>query len=263
MPVVLISSLMTRDPIAVRDDAPVETAGALMLRRHFRHLPVIDADGRVVGLADDAAVFARGEWVRGQWFVHDHRDRGLRVSDVARAAPIVLRADDPLSAAVEPMVRTGEDAAVIVDHDRRPIGILTAHDVVKASPSLLPRELDTRTLGRSAVLTVSRQQPVGAALDTMRAHVVRHLVVVDGERPWAVVSWRELQELDAEQRRSAKLTTLRPAAVETVPDGASLREVAERMVVQKVGCLPIVDVTGRLVGIVSRSDLLSLILERA
>jgi CBS domain-containing protein len=253
----VVERLMTRDPVLVHDDAPIETAGALMLRRHFRHLPVVNRDGRLVGLVDDAAVFARGEWVSGKWRMHDRRDGGLRVADVLRPAPIVLRPGMSAAEALRPMVELGEDAAVIIDGERRPMGIFTAHDAVRSATSVLPPGLDTEDIGRHDVLTVETVQPVGAALDTMRAHSVRHLVVLGKDhRPWAVISWRELVELDADQRRTALLSSLRPGAVETVLKGASLQDVAEQMVVQKVGSLPVVDDHGRLVGLVSRSDLM-------
>ncbi|MEZ4239305.1 MAG: CBS domain-containing protein [Myxococcota bacterium] len=51
-------------------------------------------------------------------------------------------------------------------------------------------------------------------------------------------------------------------AVETVPAGAPLVEVADRMVAQKVGALPVVDRDGALVGVVSRADLMAQIAAR-
>jgi CBS domain-containing protein len=52
---------MNADPIAALHDAPLETAAALLVQHRYRHLPTVDAEGRLVGLADDARVFARGE----------------------------------------------------------------------------------------------------------------------------------------------------------------------------------------------------------
>lgn len=247
---------MTPDPVCALDLAPLATCATLMIRHHFRHLPVIGRDGRLLGLADDAGVFARGELREGAWYVHDDRDARLVVADVDFAAPIVVHATDPVSVALVPMIGTGEDCAVVVDGERRPIGVLTAHDAVRHAPSVLPAALDARALGSDPVLIARLDQPVSTALDTLRAHGRRHLVVVDRDRPVAVVSWRDLVEQGWDRRPTTPLAeAVSKGAVETVPVYAPLAQVAERMVVQKVGCLPVVDGAGRLVGIVSRTDL--------
>jgi CBS domain-containing protein len=158
------------------------------------------------------------------------------------------------------MIETGRDVAIAIGPGRAPVGILTAHDVVRVAPGLLPPGLDTRALATVPPITVHRHQGAGAALDTMRAHHLRHLVVVDGPEPWAVISWQDLVELGAAARRSLPLDGLGWPAVETVPVGSSLDDIAERMVAQKVGCLPVVDSRGHLTGIVTRSDVLTLLI---
>lgn len=252
----LVADWMTPDPVCVLDLAPLSTAATLMIRHRFRHLPVIARDGRLLGLADDASVFGRGELREGRWFVHDDRDASLVVADVDFAAPIVIRPGDPVTAALAPMVEAGEDCAVVVDDQRRPVGVLTAHDAVRHAPTVLPAGLDTAHLASSPVLTARLDQPVASALDTLRAHGRRHLVVLDRDRPVAVISWRDLVEQGWDRRPTLPLSEAVDAgAVEAVGVGAPLQEVAERMVLQKVGCLPVIDGAGRLAGLVSRTDL--------
>jgi CBS domain-containing protein len=44
-----VSQVMTRDPVTVKPDHPLEGCMAMMASRGFRHLPVLDA-GKVVGV---------------------------------------------------------------------------------------------------------------------------------------------------------------------------------------------------------------------
>lgn len=46
----LVSEVMTYPVQTVRDDAGFESALRIMMRRHYRHLPVIDAQGRPIGM---------------------------------------------------------------------------------------------------------------------------------------------------------------------------------------------------------------------
>jgi CBS domain-containing protein len=45
-----VGDVMTSDPVCVRAYTSVEDAANLLLRRRLRRLPVVDADGRLLGL---------------------------------------------------------------------------------------------------------------------------------------------------------------------------------------------------------------------
>lgn len=52
-----VSAIMTRSPMVTRDTTSATEALQLMVQRHFRHLPVCNEDGNVVGLLDITKVF--------------------------------------------------------------------------------------------------------------------------------------------------------------------------------------------------------------
>ncbi|KAH9964470.1 CBS-domain-containing protein [Russula dissimulans] len=52
-----VSQVMTRNPMVTRDTTSATEALQLMVERHFRHLPVCNEDGNVVGLLDITRVF--------------------------------------------------------------------------------------------------------------------------------------------------------------------------------------------------------------
>ncbi|CCM02186.1 uncharacterized protein FIBRA_04265 [Fibroporia radiculosa] len=52
-----VSTIMTRSPMVTRDTTSATEALQLMVQRHFRHLPVCNEEGNVVGLLDITKVF--------------------------------------------------------------------------------------------------------------------------------------------------------------------------------------------------------------
>ncbi|OCH96578.1 CBS-domain-containing protein [Obba rivulosa] len=52
-----VSTIMTRNPMVTRDTTSATEALQLMVQRHFRHLPVCNEEGNVVGLLDITKVF--------------------------------------------------------------------------------------------------------------------------------------------------------------------------------------------------------------
>lgn len=47
---VKLKDVMTRDPIAIKESEPARRALETMLHFGFRHLPVVDSEGRLVGI---------------------------------------------------------------------------------------------------------------------------------------------------------------------------------------------------------------------
>ncbi|HXS46739.1 MAG TPA: CBS domain-containing protein [Solirubrobacterales bacterium] len=53
-----VSELMTPDPVVVNDYASVETVARRIADEHHNHLPVVDSDGRLVGMVTRADALA-------------------------------------------------------------------------------------------------------------------------------------------------------------------------------------------------------------
>ncbi|MCL1889627.1 MAG: CBS and ACT domain-containing protein [Desulfovibrionaceae bacterium] len=52
-----VKDIMTKNPLSVRGDDPVEQAAVLMLDRHIGGLPVVDEANRVIGIITDSDIF--------------------------------------------------------------------------------------------------------------------------------------------------------------------------------------------------------------
>jgi CBS domain-containing membrane protein len=125
-----VADLMTPQPVAITVDADIVTAHDLMAQWHIRHLPVIDAQGRVIGLVSHRDLAACSLFA----------DRGLpggltRLEDVT-VASVMSR---PV-ATVAPDSDVGDAARVMLEHkygclpvvsDGQLVGILTEADFVR------------------------------------------------------------------------------------------------------------------------------------
>lgn len=251
-----IRTYMTLDPHLVTEGEPLETAAWLMLRNHVRHLPVVGEASTLVGIVEDAFVFGKGRMVGTAWEPYDRRDKLAVVADVMRPSPLTSKPDAELIDVLRRLASSREEAVIVIDAKRRPIGIFTLHDAMRGAQTMIPQGLVASDVAVSSVIGVSREQTVGTALDTMRAHRVRHLVVMRGPRPHAVVSMRNLIEVGAAQRPTLPLRALELGMPETIGPTAPLHRAVDRMVDQKIGCLPIVGRDGTLSGLLTRTDLM-------
>jgi len=112
------------------------------------------------------------------------------------------------------------------------------------------------------VVVVSPSVSVAAAGQMMARLGIRHLPVVDGGRLVGVLSDRDL--LRHHGAAAAQLTcgeAMTPAPLTGRPDD-SVGRVAELMLTHKIDSVPVVDAAGRLIGLVTSSDLLALLVER-
>lgn len=121
-------------------------------------------------------------------------------------------------------------------------------------------------------LVVSPDQPLADALRLTRARRIRHLPVVDGGVLVGIVSDRDvrlampspLTEPDAERVAFLDRTPVRAVMQgEPVTIGPydTVEDAAKEMRRRRIGAIPVVDAEGRLVGILSESDVLDAFVE--
>ncbi|GIX49695.1 MAG: hypothetical protein KatS3mg131_3906 [Candidatus Tectimicrobiota bacterium] len=123
-------------------------------------------------------------------------------------------------------------------------------------------ELPVREAMTTAVVSVSPDTPLAAALELLLQHPFTALPVVDAQRR-VVGMLREADLVQAEAVRAAPERTPVAAVMQrevltTTPE-TSIREVAHRMLHSDVRQLPVVDAAGTLQGIISRIDLLRVV----
>ena len=102
------------------------------------------------------------------------------------------------------------------------------------------------------VVSIAAETTVAEARERFRTNEIDHLVVVDGKRVAGVVAGKDILGV----RDDKTIADVMRHEVVTIDPEATLRRAAGVMRGRDVGCLPVVD-DGRLVGIVTTSDLLT------
>jgi len=142
-----VRDVMTKTPMTIDPEAPVETAVAVMRERAMRHLPVVDGDGRLIGIVTDrdlrSAMFGSalaehlpaGQGGRLRSLTAALND--VRVSHVMTWRVVTIGPQAPVAQAAAIMANVRVGSLPVVE-DGRLVGIVTEHDVLKALAETLP-----------------------------------------------------------------------------------------------------------------------------
>ena len=108
------------------------------------------------------------------------------------------------------------------------------------------------------IRTLNENDGAEDAYRLMEEMFIRHIPIVDAEGALVgLVTQRDLLAWEHRKRDDAPLREIMRTAVETVAPDQTLRSVAETMIFNKYGCMPVVE-DGRLAGIITETDFLKL-----
>jgi CBS domain-containing protein len=140
--------VMTNPVITVRPHVPARAAAALLVSHGFTAAPVVDAEGRVRGIATEADLM-RGRI--GPDGLIAGPDLEPVVADVMSAAPPGVSPDTDLADVVTEMLETGTRSVPIIDRGHL-VGIVTRRDVLRvvANRDLTSEDVLHRRQGRAA-----------------------------------------------------------------------------------------------------------------
>jgi len=136
-----VKSLMTGSPIAIDADTSALAGLDLMIEHGFRHLPVTNADRRVVGvvsLEDLRAAFPIPVSLRRPPSAEQRAElRDLPIAEVMSYAPQTVTAEVALEDAVRQLAEQRIGCLPVVDGDGRLEGIFTESDALQALATVL------------------------------------------------------------------------------------------------------------------------------
>jgi CBS domain-containing protein len=194
----LVHELMTPSPVTVPPATPVKRALGLLDSHAITSMPVVDADGRVVGVVSEADLLREA-------VAHDPRAHMMpsgepppeppgTVEDVMSRHPLTVTADTDIADAVELLTSSAVKSVPVVDDRGRTVGMLSRHDVVHVlarTDERIEAELDElfRELGVTWSVTVDegRATVEGVAGAQARALAETAAATVAGVRSVHVV----------------------------------------------------------------------------
>lgn len=166
---------MTWPVISIEPDAPVQTAIVRMLKHRISALPVVEADGGLVGIVSEGDLLRRAEIGterrRSHWlefllgpgrladeYTHTH---GRKVREVMTTDPEVVDEATPLGEIVALMERRRIKRVPVV-RDGKLVGIVSRANLIQALASLVPAASESAAddaAVRQKLLAEMDQQP--------------------------------------------------------------------------------------------------------
>jgi CBS domain-containing protein len=126
-----VATLTPAEPICLPEAATVQEAVAAMLARHQAGVLVVDEGGRLAGIFTERDVLTR---VVGR----ELAPRRTALREVMTPNPEALTPEDRVAYAVYCMSVAGYRTVPLVEADRRPVGVITAGDILRWLASLFP-----------------------------------------------------------------------------------------------------------------------------
>ena len=144
-----IADAMTRDPLVVRTETPLNEAIQILAERRISGLPVVDTAGQLVGVISETDLMWQETGVTPPAYImfldsviylqnpakHErelHKALGQTVGEVMSSNPISISSDKPLREAAQIMHDREVRRLPIVDNAGQVIGILTRGDIIRA-----------------------------------------------------------------------------------------------------------------------------------
>jgi CBS domain-containing protein len=149
----IVADWMNRELITVTPSTPISEAVKLLVDQHIGGLPVIDAEGKLVGILSESDLMWREQGLEQPPYMiflggviyfqnpltYDrdlHKALGQTVGEVMTAHAVSITADTSLPEAARIMHDRKIHRLPVVDADRHPIGIITESDIVRAIASV-------------------------------------------------------------------------------------------------------------------------------
>jgi len=142
--------VMTRRVITIRKGSPVEQALRLMSENHVSGLPVVDVDGRLVGMITESDLLLRGMpeespgaaplsgWVAQEpdRVTEVYRKGSARLVEEAMTSKVVFFAEDSSVADIARVMTERNINRVPIVKDGKVVGIVSRGDIIRSMAAL-------------------------------------------------------------------------------------------------------------------------------
>ena len=134
-----VESVMTKDVVTARPITTFKELVALMNTHRVSGLPVVDIDGRPVGVVSEADTLVKQEHLGGRaaqpWFGRNRRARwrkatGREAADLMTAPAVTIGVDATVTAAARVLAEKNIRRLCVVDDDGKLVGVVARRDVI-------------------------------------------------------------------------------------------------------------------------------------
>lgn len=227
-----VQDVMRREVITVTQATSATEVVMLLLQKGYRSLPVVDDNGRPLGIITDGDLLRRAglrsrlglqielpvaEW---QQQLANLEVEGATAADLMTTPVITIPSSDPLGQAVQQMVTHSLKRLPVVDEDGYLVGWVSRLDILRTMEyhqSAVETDPEPPATGRTIadlmyrdVPTVSPKATLEEILQALEQDRRRRVIVVDGERHVVgIITDGDLLRRTQEQAHPALLDRLR------------------------------------------------------
>ena len=129
-----IKDIMTKNVYSIRVDRPFRLVPKMMDEFSIRHLPVVDAHHRVVGMITQREMYkiqSPRKLIDGEWYYDDEALNDIILEHAMIKNPFTLTPENSLGKALMKMVYSRVGGIPIVDNDNVLCGIVTRRDLLR------------------------------------------------------------------------------------------------------------------------------------
>lgn len=199
--------VMTKPAVVIGRDDLVTDAVNLMLKKKVKRLPVIDADGKLVGILSRLDVFHAILRECPDWQAFQRQEVSVEhlkfVADIMRRDSFTVLPDTPVEEVIRLIDTNDIQRVCVVDKDGRLLGLISDRDLLAvfadvspgfldyvlsklslAEPTPQPQALRMKTAGEvmnSDIVTIRDDAPIAEAIRLMLDKAIKRLPVVDSQ----------------------------------------------------------------------------------
>ena len=276
-----VQDCMATAVTTVNPETLVRTAYQVMRDARIRHLPVVTAEGTLVGIITDRDIRRAAASDVPHLAEHELLSQleQLRVRDIMTPEVVTVGGTTPLWEAGQMLLQHKFGCLPIVHANYMLAGIITVTDLLRASLDQYEagRLMRVRSMMHTPIITVTPEMSLAEVQRLMRDKHIRHIPVVSGpgyQRLVGMITDRDIRaaapspattltrgEIAYQMEKTAVKMCMTQEVVCIGPE-AEMVQAARLLVQRRIGCLPVVD-RATLVGVVTAIDCLRAFLQTA
>jgi CBS domain-containing protein len=253
----IVRDVMSKDLVTVDKDRSLKDVLDLMAKHRITKIPVTEA-GELVGIITDGKIADK----LGQAHNKGLQTSRLRASSVMEKDFIVAHPDEDLKTLLADVGKPGLTMVPVVQ-GKNLVGVVTKADLLH----LVKSDAKLQSIMKTELKSVSPGERIVHARRLLLDNDIARLPVLENGKVAGILSDHEianaLASLKTADAHVQKATVrdlevgpyMRRQVVTGRPD-MSARDAAKKMLDENVGALPVVDTSGTVQGIVTRTDLI-------
>lgn len=173
----LIKDWMSKSPVTAKPATSIMKAAKLMKENGFHRLPVVEDDGKLVGIVSDRDIKEASPSKATTLDMHElyYLLSEIKVGDIMTKGVISVAPEDTVEKAAVLLLRHNIGGLPVVDEEQRVVGVITDSDIFKVLVSI------TGVLSGGIQFALDLPNESGSlktVLDDLKAHDVRIISIL-------------------------------------------------------------------------------------